>query len=141
MQKNFKVLLVEDSPLDIRLVEQALGDSKAPVVLSVLRDGEAAINYLATEDAARIDLILLDLNLPLKNGMEVLAALRQNPKVDHVPVIILTTSNDQDQVLQAYRNRANAYVHKAIDADIFMERIKALVAFWFQAASLPHRDP
>ncbi len=136
----FRMLLVEDSPLDVMLVQQALLDSPNPIELSIARDGEAATSFLEKSSSPRIDLILLDLNLPLKNGMEVLREVRASKQLALLPIVIFTTSNADEHINSAYIGGANAYVRKPIDADEFMKKIKALVEFWAYAAALPKID-
>lgn len=139
-KKTFRVLLVEDSPLDVKLVEQAMRETDVAIDLSLASDGEAALGLVKDAKALPYDLILLDLNLPRVNGLEVLTELRSDPRFDPLPIVVYTTSSAEEQVQLAYRKRANAYIRKPIDAIEFMDSIKSLVTFWFKTATLPHPE-
>ena len=140
-RRPIEILLVEDSPEDARLTKEALDDSNIRSSLSVLEDGEAALSYLRREgryeDAARPDLILLDLTLPKKDGREVLVDIKQDPKLRRIPVVILTGSRDEKDVLQSYKQRANAYVTKPLDSDQLVEIVRSIESFWFTVVQLP----
>lgn len=136
-----QILLVEDSPGDVNLTIQALRDGRVANELSVVGDGEAALAFVRREppyeDAPRPGLILLDLNLPLKDGREVLAELKNDPQLAAIPVVVLTTSADEADVLESYRLRANAYVTKPVAFDEFIGAIRSLEAFWLSIVRLP----
>ena len=140
-RRPIEILLVEDSPGDARLTKEALDDSSILSSLSVLEDGEAALSYLRREgryeDAARPDLILLDLTLPKKDGREVLVDIKEDPKLRRIPVVVLTGSRDEKDVLQSYKERANAYVTKPLDMDQLVEIVKSIESFWFAVVQLP----
>lgn len=142
------VLMVEDSPSDADLAMQALHDAKVHVEIDVVEDGEQAMAYLHQKgqyaDAGRPDLILLDLNLPKKDGREVLAEVRANADLTAIPVVILTTSEDEEDVLKAYQLHASAYVTKPVDFEQFIKVVKTIDDFWFTVVKLPpnpHRRP
>lgn len=137
INRKFRLFLVEDSLLDVKLVEQALSESLFLVELILASDGEAALRQLKDEANARPDLVLLDLNLPLVNGLEVLAELRADPRFEFLPIVVYTTSSADDQIRLAYKRRANAYIRKPIDAIEFMDCIKSLLDFWLKTATLP----
>lgn len=135
------ILLVEDNLGDIRLTEEALKEYKVKVNLHVVMDGEEAMNYLnkkgkyAHESAP--DLILLDLNLPKKDGRQVLKEVKEDPILKHIPVVVLTISNADRDIVQAYDLRANCYIVKPLDFNKFIEVVKELEDFWFEIVKLP----
>ncbi len=134
-----RILLVEDNLPDIRLTTEALKDGHASSTLSVARDGVEALEVLQHERSTRPtlpDLILLDLNLPRKDGREVLRAVKSDPALVHIPIIILTTSSAEQDVRDSYRLGANAYVVKPVDLDRFFAVVAAIQQFWMQAARL-----
>ena len=137
----FEILLVEDNPGDIRLAEEAFGDAQVANNLRTARDGEEALSYLRQEgshsQATRPDLILLDLNLPKKGGREVLREIKADDGVKRIPVIILTTSGDEEDISQAYGLNASSYVRKPVDLDGFIEVVAAIEAFWMKYVKLP----
>ena len=124
-----EVLLVEDSPGDIRLTQEALKDAKIHINLHVARDGEQAMSFLMREgeyaNAPRPDLILLDLNLPKKDGREVLQEIKGNPTLKIIPVVILTTSASEADILRSYSLHANCYITKPVSLDGFLTVVKA----------------
>jgi CheY-like chemotaxis protein len=138
-----EILLVEDSESDVVLTQALFKDAKVINNLSVARDGEEALRRVRLEgehrDAPRPDLILLDLNLPRKDGREVLRELKQSPdpELRRIPVIVLTTSVLERDVLAAYEQHANAYIAKPIDLDQFASVVNAIEAFWLSAVRLP----
>ena len=140
-RRPIEILLVEDSPGDARLTKEALDGISILSSLSVLEDGEAALSYLRREgryeDAARPDLILLDLTLPKRDGREVLVDIKQDPKLKRIPVVVLTGSRDEKDVLQSYKQQANAYVTKPLDSDQLVEVVKSIESFWFAVVQLP----
>lgn len=133
------ILLVEDNLPDIRLTTEALKDGATPSTLSVARDGVEALAILqhdGTTPPTLPDLILLDLNLPRKDGRDVLRAVKSDPALVHIPIIILTTSSAEQDVRDSYRLGANAYVVKPVDLDRFFTVVAAIQQFWMQAARL-----
>ncbi|SMB78909.1 response regulator [Deinococcus hopiensis] len=138
-REGVKLLLVEDNPADVFLMETALELSALPVTLEVARDGVEALEQLEAGKAAERfpDLILLDLNMPRLDGFEVLAALREDPALRHLAVVVFTTSSAPDDVKRAYTLQANSYVSKPASLDEFLHLMTLLDAYWFGAASLP----
>lgn len=136
-----ELLMVEDNPADVRLALEALKYAEAPGMLSVVEDGVEALAFLRKEGAyagvPRPDLILLDLNLPRKDGREVLAEVKSDQELRRIPVIILTTSQAEEDVLAAYNLCANCYVTKPIDLDRFIEVMRFIGEFWMETATLP----
>ena len=136
-----RVLLVEDNEADVRLTREALREAGDDVRLSTVGDGEQALAYLRRDggfsEAPRPDLVLLDLNLPRKNGLEVLEELRADPSLAQIPVIVLTSSAAQSDVEAAYAGGANAFVVKPHELDAFMDLINAIRGFWLEVAQLP----
>lgn len=139
-----EVLLVEDNPGDVRLTLEALKDSKVKNHLSVVYDGVEAMAFLRREgqyaQAPRPDLILLDLNLPKKNGREVLADIKSDEDLKNIPVVILTTSEAEIDILTTYAHHANCYIRKPVDFDQFMAVIRSIENFWFTIVKLPKAD-
>lgn len=136
-----KILMVEDNPGDVRLTLEALKTSALRNDLRVVEDGEAALAYLRREGkyagAPRPDLILLDLNLPRKNGREVLAEVKADERLRSIPVVILTTSKDEEDMLKTYNLHANCYISKPADLNQFSTVVKAIESFWFTVVTLP----
>lgn len=136
-----EMLLVEDNPGDARLAKEALKDSKLLNNIHHVSDGEQAIDFLrragAYAGAPRPDLILLDLNLPRKDGREVLAEIKADPNLKTIPVVVLTTSEAEQDILQSYRLHANCYITKPVDLDKFLEIIEAMQDFWLSIVRLP----
>ena len=136
-----EILLVEDNPGDVRLTREALKDGKVCNRLTVAEDGEQAIAILRREgqyaDAPRPDLILLDLNLPRKDGREVLAEIKADPQLRRIPVVVLTTSKADEDILKAYDLNANCYVTKPVDLDQFMTVVRSVREFWLTVVKLP----
>ena len=136
-----KILLVEDNPGDIRLTVEALKESKVNNQLSVVQDGEAAVSFLKREgqyaDSPRPDIILLDLNLPKKNGREVLQEIKADDSLKRIPVVVLTTSGAEQDVLRSYDLHANCYVTKPVDLEKFISVVKSIEDFWFTIVKLP----
>ena len=139
-----EVLLVEDSPGDVRLTREALKDAKVHISLHVATDGIDAMAYLERTgphvNAPRPDLILLDLNLPKKDGREVLKEIKESPSLRIIPVVILTTSSSDADVLQSYQLHANCYISKPVDLDGFLKVVKSIDSFWLSVVKLP-REP
>ena len=136
-----EILLVEDNPGDVELTREALHDSKVHMRLSVVNDGVEALAFLRREreyaEAPRPDLILLDLNLPKKDGRGVLAEVKQDPALQHIPVVVLTSSEAEQDIVRAYELRANAYVTKPVDLDQFVKIVRSIEQFWFTVVKLP----
>ncbi len=138
--RQINVLLVEDDPGDVLMTREAF-DELLNNQLEVVTDGDAAISYLRKVDpytAARTpDLILLDLNLPRRDGREVLAEIKADPSVAHIPVVVLTTSSADDDILRSYQLHANAYVTKPVDFDNFISAIRQIDHFFVSVVCLP----
>jgi CheY-like chemotaxis protein len=136
-----EILLVEDSPDDAYLTTQALKDGKVRNHVSVVDDGEEAIHFLRRQgkntSAPRPDLILLDLNLPRKGGLEVLEEIKQDPELKRIPVVIMTSSPEEDDYLKAYNRHANCCVRKPVDVDEFIGKVRAIEDFWLTIVKLP----
>ncbi len=135
------ILLVEDNPGDVRLVREALQEAKVRNVMTVMEDGAEALAHLRKQDpragAALPGLILLDLNLPKKNGFEVLKEIKGDEDLKHIPVVILTTSQAEQDILRSYDLHANAYITKPVALDQFLQVVKAIEGFWLEIVSLP----
>lgn len=140
-QKTIEILLVEDNPADARLTKEAFREADTPNTIRVVEDGEQALAYLRKEGeftgAVRPDIILLDLNLPKKDGREVLAEIKNDPDLRRIPVIVLTTSKSEADVLKSYDMHANCYVAKPVELDDFLMVIKSIEQFWLTFAVLP----
>jgi chemotaxis family two-component system response regulator Rcp1 len=139
MDKHFEILLVEDNPADVRLTREAFKTSKAQTILSVVKDGVEAMNFLHHRDgyvdAARPDLIFLDLNLPRKDGREVLAEIKADEDLKRIPVIVLTTSRAERDIMASYNLNANCYIAKPADINQFFEAIHSAEHFWLTTAT------
>lgn len=139
--KPVEILLIEDSPGDVRLTIEALKEAKVSNNLSVVQDGVEAMDFLRQKgkykDATRPDLILLDLNLPRKDGREVLAEVKNDPKLRQIPVVVLTTSRSEQDILKAYDLHANCYITKPVDFKQFMTIVKSVEDFWLTVVKLP----
>jgi CheY-like chemotaxis protein len=142
--KPANVLLVEDNEDDIELTLEALEDSKVGMEIHVVSDGISAMAFLRREgeyaDKPRPNLIFLDLNLPLMNGREVLKNIKGDPNFTEIPVVVLTTSEDQEDILKAYQLHANCYISKPVDFLKFTKIIKQIQGFWLQLVKLPRRE-
>jgi len=138
------VLLVEDDPGDVLLIREAFEHNKVHNSLHVASDGEQALRFLRREgehgDAPRPDLILLDLNLPRKDGREVLAEVKDDPSLRKIPVVVLTTSEAEEDILRSYDLHANAYVTKPVDFDRFIEVVRQIDEFFVSVVKLPQGD-
>jgi len=135
-----EILLVEDNPGDIRLTMEALKEGKMCNKVSIARDGIEALQFLRREepyvDAPRPDLILLDLNLPKKDGREVLAEIKEDQLLRRIPVVILTTSMAEQDILRTYDLHANCYITKPVDIDQFVHIVQSIEDFWFSIVML-----
>ena len=136
-----EVLLVEDSAGDVRLTREAFKDAKVHINLHVASDGIDAMAFLRREgehaNVPRPDLILLDLNLPKKDGREVLKEIKESPALKSIPVVILTTSASDADILRSYRLHANCYITKPVDLDGFLKVVKSIDSFWLSVVRLP----
>ena len=136
-----RVLLVEDNEADVRLTREALREAGEDVRLSAVGDGEQALAYLRREDgfaeAPRPDLVLLDLNLPKRDGLQVLEEVKADPDLRRIPIVVLTTSEAEEDVLRSYDLHANAYVTKPVDFDRFVEVIRQIDDFFISVVRLP----
>lgn len=139
--RPIEILLVEDNAGDVMLMEEALADMKMRNNLHVVRDGMEAMTYLKREGpysgALRPDLILLDLNLPRKDGRQVLSEIKQDPNLKCIPVVILTTSKAEQDVLSAYEYNANCYITKPVDLEQFMIVVRSISQFWLSIVVYP----
>ena len=147
MKRNVEtidILLVEDNPGDVRLTREALKDAKVLNEVYVAQDGVEAMEFLNRKgkfkDAPTPDLILLDLNLPRKDGREVLAEIKQDSKLKRIPVVVLTTSKADEDIIKTYNLHANAYITKPVDLNRFIEIIHTLEEFWFSIVRLPPKE-
>lgn len=142
--KPANVLLVEDNEDDVELTLEALEDSKVRMEIQVVSDGISAMAFLRREgeyaDTPRPDLILLDLNLPLMDGREVLKKVKEDPNLTDIPIVVLTTSEDEGDILKAYQLHASCYISKPVDFLKFTEIIKQIEGFWLQLVKLPRRE-
>jgi CheY-like chemotaxis protein len=139
--RPIEVLLVEDNPGDVRLTREALKDGKVSNNLSVMQDGVEALRFLRREgpyaDAPRPDVVLLDLNLPKKDGREVLQEMKQDRSLRTIPVVVLTSSDAERDIVGAYELQANCYITKPVDLDQFITAVKSIEDFWFSIVKLP----
>jgi len=139
--KFVEILLIEDNPGDARLTQEALKDGKVKNKLHLVYDGVEATDFLFKRnkyiDAPRPDLIILDLNLPKKNGKEVLAEIKADENLKGIPVIILTMSKAEDDIINAYHLHANCFITKPIDLTKFIDVVKSIEDFWFTLVKLP----
>lgn len=139
--KKTHILLVEDNEGDILLTKEALEEKEIIQDLSVVKDGSEAIQFMLKKDRFRDektpDLVLLDINLPKKSGHEVLEFIKTHDDLKHIPVIMLTTSSSDSDIKKSYKNHANCFITKPVDAEGFLRTIHAMEDFWFSVASLP----
>jgi CheY-like chemotaxis protein len=140
--KPIEILLVEDNPGDVRLTRESLYDAKIHNNMIVASDGLEAMACLRREgqyaDTNRPDLILLDLNLPRMNGFEVLNAIKEDSHLKRIPVVVLTTSQAEQDIIQSYNLYANAYVTKPVDLEQFVKVLKSIEDFWLEIVRLPN---
>ena len=143
LTRPIEILLVEDNAGDVRLTKEALKDGKLNNNLSVVEDGSAALTFLRREGkhalAPRPDLILLDLNLPRKDGHEVLMEIKKDPKLKRIPVVVLTTSKSDEDIVKTYENHANCFISKPVDLNQFLAIVKSIEHFWLTIVKLPPR--
>ena len=139
--KPIEILLVEDNPGDVRLTKEALNEGKVLNKLHVVEDGMEALAFLNGEgryaDVSRPELILLDLNLPKKDGRDVLAEIKANGDLTRIPVVVLTTSDSEEDILKSYDLNANCYITKPVDLDQFISVVKSINEFWLSIVKLP----
>lgn len=139
--KPIEILLVEDNPGDVRLTREAFAEAMVSNNLSVVGDGEEAIAFLRRQGdyaaAPRPDLILLDLNLPRKSGREVLEDVKNDPELLSIPIVVMTTSEAEGDILNSYYHHANAYVTKPVDLDCFIDVVSKIEGFWLTIVKLP----
>jgi CheY-like chemotaxis protein len=141
--RPIEILLVEDNPGDVRLTQEALKEGKVMNVLNTVGDGEEALAYLrrqgAYAQATRPDLVLLDLNLPKKSGREVLEEIKEDPDLKRIPVVILTVSEAEQDIIKSYNLHANCYITKPVNLEQFIEVVKSIEDFWLTVVMLPPR--
>jgi two-component system, chemotaxis family, response regulator Rcp1 len=139
--KTQNILLVEDNPADVLLTREAFKEGSIPHEMIAVNDGVEAVSYLRRTgkyaDAARPDIILLDINLPKKNGFEVLGEIKQDPDLKHIPAIVLSTSGSKHDIRKAYELHANSYLVKPVELEDFLRVIRSLEDFWFNVAAIP----
>lgn len=137
----FVILIAEDNPTDVMIMREALEGAKVRVELHAVSDGVAALEFLRrigpNRAAPRPDLILLDLNMPRKNGHEVLAEVKMDLDLKKIPVVMLTTSQAEDDVAKAYAHNVNCYIRKPVDFENFVEVVRGIEQFWFTVVTLP----
>lgn len=141
--KTAEILLVEDNPADIRLTQEALKENKLQINLHVARDGEEAMDFLNKKNEyankPTPDLIILDLNMPRKDGREVLKEIKEDPKLRTIPVVILTVSKAEEDILLSYQYHVNCYIRKPLDLKQFIDVVKSIETFWFTIVTLPSK--
>lgn len=142
--KEVHILLVEDNEGDIVLTLEAFEESKILNKFSVVRNGKEAIDFLFRrppfQDAKEPDIVLLDINLPLKSGIEVLQEVKSDDRVKHIPVIMLTTSSSEKDISLSYKHHANCYITKPVEVSKFLEAVNAIEHFWLQIVSLDGKN-
>jgi CheY-like chemotaxis protein len=138
---SIDILVVEDNPGDARLIKEVLNDNKVYSSLYIVNDGVEAMNFLHQEgkykDVSIPDLIILDLNLPRKDGREVLAEIKADNKLKHIPIVIMTISQAEEDILKSYNLHANCFITKPIDLNQFIKVVKSIEDFWFSIVKLP----
>lgn len=135
-----EILLIEDSPSDARLTIEALKEAKVRNSIEVASDGESGLARLRDESRRVPDLILLDLNLPGLDGREVLAEIKSDPRLSIIPVVVLTTSKAEEDVLRTYRLHGNCFISKPVDLNQFIRVVQSIEDFWFSIVRLPSQD-
>ena len=143
LNNPIEILLVEDNPGDVRLIKEVFKDAKIYNAMKVAYDGETAMEILRRKgeymDGSYPDLILLDLNLPKKDGREVLREIKEDENLKCIPVVILTTSNAEEDLIETYKMNANCYITKPVDLDQFINVVKSIENFWLSIVKLPTR--
>jgi chemotaxis family two-component system response regulator Rcp1 len=141
LERQIEILLIEDNPSDIRLLQEAFKEVKLCSNLSIVRDGEEGLAFLkkegAYQDAPHPDLILLDLNLPKMDGKELLREIKQCPKLRTIPVVVLTSSMAEEDIIRSYELHANCYITKPVDLDQFIRIVQSIEQFWLSIVKLP----
>ncbi len=141
--RNKTILLVEDNRGDIRLIQEALKKTAAQCEVAIARDGMEAMAYLRQDGefagAVRPDLILLDLNLPKKDGREVLAEIKADPSLKHIPIIVLTTSRNEEDIFKSYDLHVNCYISKSRNLSELFKIVRGIEEFWLETATLPSK--
>lgn len=144
MPDSVRILLVEDNPADVELMREMLGEARISNELHVVEDGDQATDFLRRQgdhsDAPDVDLILLDLNLPRKDGKEVLQEIKSDEELRRIPVVVLTSSPAQEDVVQSYDLHCNAYVRKPVSLEGYHQIVRAIDGFWFQIVRMPTPD-
>lgn len=142
--RSVEILLIEDNEADVRLTKEGIKEAKIRNSLSIVNDGEAAMAYLNKQspyqNTTTPDLILLDLNLPKMDGRQVLEEIKEDSNLKHIPVVILTSSNAEKDILKSYKLHANCYITKPIGLEQFVEVIKSIEDFWFSIVKLPAQE-
>jgi two-component system, chemotaxis family, response regulator Rcp1 len=139
--KPIEILLIEDNPGDIRLIKEILKETNTHNNINVAMDGETALNLLFKEEmATRPDLILLDLNLPKIGGREILTKIKGDEELKSIPVVILTTSTAEEDIIETYKKHANSYITKPVDLDHFIKVVESIKTFWLSIVKLPRSD-
>ncbi|WP_417310482.1 response regulator [Devosia sp.] len=142
--RPIEILLIEDNPADIRLTVEGLKEAKVANRLHSVLDGKTALDFLykrgAYQDAVKPDVVLLDLNLPGTDGRTVLTQIKNDPDLRVIPVVIVTSSEAESDIIQSYEAHANCFVSKPIDFDGFMKVVRAIEDFWFTVVRLPTKD-
>jgi two-component system, chemotaxis family, response regulator Rcp1 len=138
------ILIVEDNPGDARLIREVLNSNKIFTSLHIVKDGVEAMEFLRNEgkfkSAPKPDLIILDLNLPRKDGREVLSEIKSDPDLKHIPTVIMTISQAEEDILKSYNLHANCYITKPIDLNQFIKVVKSIEDFWFTIVKLPPKS-
>jgi CheY-like chemotaxis protein len=141
--KPVEILVVEDSKGDIGLIEEVFEDAKIGNIIHIVEDGEEAIDFLRGKGqfsgSPRPDIILLDLNLPKKDGREVLEEVKGDDELKNIPIVVLTTSKAEEDILKSYNLHANAYITKPVDFDQFLDVVKSIENFWLEIVKLPSK--
>jgi CheY-like chemotaxis protein len=143
--RGIEILMVEDNPADARLAVEAMKEAKIGNHMTVVADGEEALDFLRRRgryaNAPTPDLVLLDLNLPRKDGREVLAEIKSDPRLKRIPVVVLTTSRAEADVLKAYDLHANCFITKPVEADELLGIVRTIDQFWLSVVKLPGEEP
>ncbi|MEW6586495.1 MAG: response regulator [Nitrospirota bacterium] len=142
--RPIEILLVEDNPGDVRLMVEALKDAKVNNNLNVVHNGEDAMSFLRHEskylNVPTPDLIMLDLNLPKKDGREVLSEIKEDPDLKHIPVVVITTSAAEEDVIKSYKLHANCYITKPVNFEQFIRMVHSIEDFWLTVVKLPRNN-
>ena len=141
LNRSVELLLVDDNEDDVLIIQEVFSEMKLVTLIHVVRDGEEALAYLQRQgkyqDARVPDIVLLDINMPKKNGFEVLDEIKNNPALQSLPVIMLTTSHREEDVVRSYTKGACSYIHKVVDLDRFIELVKQLEHYWTSVSRIP----